>query len=320
MARRSPRALTALVALSSVALLTAGCGDDEGAVGAGAEAPLVVVTTSILGDVVENLVGDSATVEVIMPPGADPHDFAPSAQQAETMRDADVLVTNGYNFEEGMLDVIDSAEGDGVDVYAAGDAIEPIGFGEEGHDHEGEEGHEGADPHWVTDAGRMATAAQGLAEHLNRIEGLDGDVITANAEDYLAELEDLDAEITDTLAPIREEDRVLITNHEVFGYFADAYDFEVAGAVIPGGTTLAEPSAAELGELSALIEDEGVEAIFAETSSPNRLADALASEADVEVEVLELFSESLGEGGSEGETYLDMMRTNAGRVAEGLGA
>lgn len=271
-------------------------------------------------------------------------DFAPSAQQAETMRTADLLITNGYDFEEGMLDVIESVEDDGV--YAAGDAVEPIGFDENGHDSEedaehddseprgeqadggqgdddedhGDDDHEGADPHWFTDVGRMAIAVEGIAEHLAEVDGLDAEAIAANARNYRAELEALDAEITETLSGVADEDRVLITNHEVFGYFADAYDFKVAGTVIPSGTTLAEPSAADLAELGQIIEDEGVGAIFADTSSPNRLAEVLADGAGVEVEVVELFSESLGADGSGGETYLDMMQTNAERIGDALGS
>jgi zinc/manganese transport system substrate-binding protein len=121
-----------------------------------------------------------------------------------------------------------------------------------------------------------------------------------------------------TLAPVAAEDRVLVTNHEVFGYFADRYGFEVLGTVIPSGTTGEGASAADLAELVQVVEDAGVPAIFADTSSPARLADALAAEVG-DVEVVELFSESLGEPGSGGETYLEMARTNAERIADALG-
>jgi zinc/manganese transport system substrate-binding protein len=111
--------------------------------------------------------------------------------------------------------------------------------------------------------------------------------------------------------------RTLVTNHEVFGYFADRYGFDVVGAVIPAGTTQAEPSAEQLAELADTIEERGVPAIFVETSSPTRLADALAEEVG-DVDVVELFSESLGDEGSGGETYAAMMRTNATRIADAL--
>jgi zinc/manganese transport system substrate-binding protein len=119
------------------------------------------------------------------------------------------------------------------------------------------------------------------------------------------------------LAAVPPERRVLVTNHDVFGYFAERYGFEVLGAVIPAGSTLAEPSAHDLDDLATLIEQAGVPAVFADTSAPSRLADALAGEG-TDVEVVELYSESLGEPGSEGATYIGMVRTNARRIADAL--
>ena len=291
-------AVRIVLALACLALL-AGCGADEGDAGG---RPSVVVTTNILGDVVRNLVGDDAEVEVLMPPSADPHDFAPSAKQAAAMRTADVLVVNGLGFEEGLLDAIDSAAGDGVVVVTATDAIGP-----------GDE-----DPHLFTDPTRMRRATELIADGLvGQIPELDTDGFRGRVEAYLAALDALDAEVETLLADIPAERRVLVTNHDVFGYFADRYDFEVLGAVVPGGATLAEPSAADLADLRTKIDGREVPAIFADTSSPARLAEALAAEG-TDVEVVELFSESLGEAGSGGDTYLGMVRTNAERIAAAL--
>jgi zinc/manganese transport system substrate-binding protein len=113
--------------------------------------------------------------------------------------------------------------------------------------------------------------------------------------------------------------RILVTNHEVFSYFADRYGFRVAGVVIPGGTTSAEPSAADLADLADVIRTEQVPAIFADSSSPTKLAEALADEVGA-VKVVELYSESLGEIGSDGGTYLDLLRTDATRIVDALGA
>lgn len=110
-----------------------------------------------------------------------------------------------------------------------------------------------------------------------------------------------------------------MTNHDAFAYLADRYDLAIVGTVIPGGTTLEDPSAADLEALAATIVDQGVPAIFAENTSAPALAQALADETGTDVEVVELFSDSLGEPGSEGATYADMLRVNAGRIAEALG-
>jgi zinc/manganese transport system substrate-binding protein len=344
------RTLPILVRVAGVAALAAAlgaCGDDDSTTTAVAPeqettvaAGTVVVTTNILGDVVENLVGDRAAVEVIMPPGADPHDFAPSARQAASMREADLLVVNGLGFEEGLLSAIEGAEEDGVVIFEATSAVATIEFDDDdghghddddghghddddGHGHDDDDGHghthEGEDPHVFTDPARMVDVVEELAEALAaNLEGLDDDAFRDRVDGYLQDLRDLDAEIEAMVAELPEDRRVLVTNHDAFGYFADRYGFEVLGVVIPGGSTLAEPSAADIAELARQVEAEGVPAVFAETSAPARLAEALAAEVG-DVEVVELFSESLGAAGSGGETYLGMMRTNAGRIVEALG-
>jgi zinc/manganese transport system substrate-binding protein len=115
------------------------------------------------------------------------------------------------------------------------------------------------------------------------------------------------------------ERRVLVTNHDALGYFADRYGFEVLGTVIPGGATLADPSSADLAELVATIQREEVPAIFAETIEPSVLAETVAAEVGDQVRVVELFTGSLGEEGSGAETLIDALIINARRIAEALG-
>ena len=286
---------TVLIGFVVVAAL-AGCGEDEGG------EPSVVVTTSILGDVVGNLVGEDVEVEVLMPAGVDPHAFAPSARQAAALRGADVLVQNGAGFEAGLADTLDAAAGDGAVLVTATDGVDLLGD----------------DPHFFTDPVRMRAAAEHIAGELaEHVDGLDADELRARTDRYLRALDDLDREVAATLDAVPADRRTLVTNHEVFAYFAERYGFEVLGAVVPGGSTLAEPSAADLTDLAAAIDAADVPAVFAETSSPARVAEALAAEG-TDVEVVELYSEALGEAGSDGATYLDMVRANARRIAEAL--
>lgn len=313
-----------LALVSIIAWLTpmaAGCGSavETGAEGdVDTERPTIVVTTNILGDVVENLVGDELEVVTIMPVGADPHAFQASAQQVAEIGDANALIVNGAGFEEGLLDVTEAAEGDGIPVFEAISAVEAIEFGGDGEHGDEEHDHEGLDPHFFTDPARMALAADAIAEFvITEIESVDPDTLSANAEAYIDELQALDTELAETLAEIPEDRRVMVTNHEVFGYFADRYDFEVVGTVIPTGTTVDGASAQELVELAEVIELEGVPAIFADTSSSDELAQALAAEVG-DIEVIELYSESLGESASDGATYLDMVGTNAERIVDAL--
>ena len=341
-----------LVAAAAVlSLVAAACGSEvevavADAVEVPADAPTIAVTTNILGDVVQNIVGDLANVETIMPVGADPHDFQASAQQVALVGDADALVINGAFFEEGIWDVIEAATDDGVNVFHAIDEVSTIEFAEgdvhdddeegdvhddeeeeEGDEHDGDEeegdehGHEegGADPHFFTDPVRMADAVEGITAFLaSTVDGLDAEALQANADAYVAELVALDAEVTETLSGLSDEQRVLITNHEVFGYFAEQYDFEVVGTVIPSGSTLDGASGGDLAELAEEIEHEGVAAIFSDVSASDQLISALAGEVG-DVDVVELYTESLGEEGSEGATYIGMVRTNANRISAALG-
>jgi zinc/manganese transport system substrate-binding protein len=164
----------------------------------------------------------------------------------------------------------------------------------------------------------MIIGVESFGAEFATMEGVDAAAVEAQVQSYVDQLRDLDAEMEQTLSTIPTENRVLVTNHEVFGYFADRFDFEVVGAVVPSLTTNAEPSTAEVEALVELIEQEQIPAIFADTSSPTRLAEAIASSAVNDVEVVVLFSESLGEPGSGAETYIAMMSANATLIADAL--
>ncbi|KQQ00030.1 zinc ABC transporter substrate-binding protein AztC [Rathayibacter sp. Leaf294] len=291
--------------LAVAALLLAGCAtpaDDR---------PLVMVSTNILGDVVGELVGDEAEVVTLMAPDADPHSFEISAQQAARLRSADLVVSNGLGLEEGLQQHLDAAREAGARTFVAGDAIDILAYSE--GDAEG-----APDPHFWTDPARMLDVVDALEPALAQIDGVDPDAVAASTAAYRTELERLDAGMTAAFGALPQERRALVTNHHVFGYLAERFDFDVVGAVIPGGTTLAAPSASDLADLVDAVEDAGVPTIFAESSSPDRLVQALASEADLRVEVVELFTESLTgpEGGA--PDYLAMMRANTQRIATGL--
>ncbi len=287
-----------------------------------ASGPLsVVATTSVLGDVVANVVGDAATVEVLLPIGADPHDYQPSARQLAQVIEADLVVANGLRLEEGLVDALASAEADGANVLEVAPMVDPIPFGgtgaESGCDPTQESGDTSrCDPHVWTDPMRMAAAARIIAAEL---AALDGSVDwEGNAERYAQELLVADEEIAAALEAVPDDRRTLVTNHDSLGYFADRYGFEVVATVIPGGTTLGDPSSAELADLVAVIGDTGVPAIFAENVEPAALAEAVAAEAGDGVAVVELFTDSLGEPGSGADTLIGMLRTNAERIAAAM--
>jgi zinc/manganese transport system substrate-binding protein len=157
-----------------------------------------------------------------------------------------------------------------------------------------------------------------LAQRLQRrVPTLDTPAARTRADAYVARLHALDADVAEVLAPIPAPRRTLVTNHDALGYFADRYGFTILGTVIPSLSTLAEPSASGLADLAGAIARAQVPAVFAETSSPRRLADALAAEGH-HVQVVQLYVESLGPAGSGAATYEQMVRTNAARIVAAL--
>lgn len=273
--------------------------------------PTIVVSTNILGDVVEELVGDQAQVVTLMKPNADPHSFEISAQDAATLRGADLLVSNGLGLEEGLQQHLDAAASDEVPMFLAGDVIDVLDYSE--GDAEGM-----PDSHFWTDPGRMIDVVDAIAPVLADIDGIDAATLDVAVDAYRDELRAVDAEMSEAFAAIPESRRALVTNHHVFGYLAQRFDFDIVGAVIPGGTTLAAPSASDLADLVDAIEETGVPAIFAESSSPDRLVQALASEANVQIDVIELYTESLTGPDEGAPDYLTMMRVNTERITTGL--
>ncbi len=293
-----------LVAALTLAALLAAC---NGGAGLEDDEILVVATTSVLGDIATHVVDQEGRVEVLIPIGVDAHDFRASSQQATLIAGADLVVANGLGLEQGLIDVLDSAAVSGTTVIELGPLVDPIML----------VGGEGNDPHFWMDPIRAGDAAVALADALTG-QNPDGSW-SERAGDYVSAMAAADSNIAEILAVVPPGSRRMVTNHEAFGYFADRYRFEVIGGIIPGGSTLAEPSSAELAGLVEAMEEVDVRVIFAETSSPTNLADALAAELGEDVEVVELFTESLGPPGSGAETLAGMLVTNAQRVASSLG-
>jgi len=284
----------------------ASCTEDPSGDG---DQPLVVTTTTIVGDLVGNVAGDEARVETLMPIGADPHEFQPSAQQGALFRDADLVVTSGLGLEQGLQALVDVARDEGVEILELGPELDPLPLGGDATDGE-------PDPHWWLDPVRAQEATRLIADRLETVAPSGG--WGQRAEAYAAELAAIDLDVREALDTVPQERRKLVTLHDAFRYFAARYGFEVVGVVIPGGSTEAQPSAQEIAELAGLIRAEAVPAIFGETTLPTQLADSLAREVGSDVQVIRLYTGSLDEPGSEAGTYLDMIATNARRIAEAL--
>ena len=301
---------TILIIASVVGMVLTACGVSSGQTD---EALTIVATTTILGDVVSQIAGDDANVEVLMPIGVDPHDFQASSRQVASLNQADLVVANGLGLEGGLQDVLRAAEADGARVIYVGPALSPIPRGVHNRDN----GGQGAeDPHVWMDPVRMTKAVALIASELRQLDG--GVDWGVRAEAYADELAAADWELTALFTGVPTDARKLVTNHDSMGYLADRYGFEVVGVLLPGDSTLGTASSRELSELVRVIEAEGVPAIFAETTQPAVLAEAVAAEIGHPVEVVELYTGSLGEPGSGAENLLGMLRVNAHRIAGAL--
>ncbi|MCQ3811246.1 MAG: metal ABC transporter substrate-binding protein [Acidimicrobiia bacterium] len=308
--------------MAALALLVSGCGNDDDAASDGS--PTIMATTSIWADIVANVACDGqAEVITLIPPGGDPHAFQPSLQDRGRMESAVMIVANGLELEEGLEDTLEAVEEAGTPVFHMADHIETIGFApgmeleHEGEEEDEEEHHGGDDPHVWFDPIRVADALLPLSEALAAQGGLDSGALSACVTKYRGELVALDDEVAGILAPLPHDERLMLTNHDALGYFANRYEFELVGTVIPGGTSIGEANPAELQELVGLIGQTGVPAIFAESSHSSDDAEALARQAGVDVVVLD--TGSLGPSGSGSDTYLGFMRSNAQKIADALG-
>jgi zinc/manganese transport system substrate-binding protein len=279
--------LAAVASLAVVAMLAAGCSDAGAAQPSGL--PSVVVTYPVLGAVVTDLVGDRATVTVLMGNGVDPHDWSPSAKDIERVEKADLVVANGLGLESGLEKALAEAEKRGVAVFRATDhvTVRQRATGEAGSG-------QGAapDPHFWVDPLAMRDVVLALEPALAAV-GID---VADRAPALAARLTDLDAATRATLSGIPEARRLLVTGHDSMGYFADRYGFRLVGAVVPGLTSQGEVAAGGLADLRAAIEAAGVTVIFTEIGTPSSVVEAIGKETGASV--VQLPSHTLPADGS----------------------
>lgn len=313
------RMSVALVAGSLTVFLVAACtGPTSRSAG-----PTVVVTTSILGDIVAAIAGGAADVEVLVPPGQSEHTFQASPQQVRAIAGADLVVAFGLGLEAGLDDVLEASGGDRVLEISA--SLDPIPLDEDHESEDGEthapddgHGHEGFDPHVWLDPVRMAAAAELITDALLEISPQESAAgIRDRATTTVTEITDAHDRAGVLLDAIPEERRLLVTDHEALGYFAERYGFQLIGSLLPGTSTDAAPSAADLAALAETVGDLGVPAVFVDSAGSDRLAGALAAEVPG-VQVVPLFIGSLGPSGSDADTYPSLIVENARRVAEAL--
>jgi ABC-type Zn uptake system ZnuABC Zn-binding protein ZnuA len=277
----------------------------------------VVATTSIIGDVVAQVGGDAIAQTTLMGAGQNPHSYEPAAKDLTAVSRANVIFINGWDLEEALVDNL-KAIGEKAYIVPVSANIEPMPFRSPGATIGDDRGS--PDPHVWFSIHNVEQWVENIKTILSQLDPANAKTYETNAETYLTELAELDEYAKTQLAVIPPEKRILVTNHSAFGYFARDYDFEVLGTVIPGMSTLAEPSASDLANLIATMQEHGVCTIFTETTVNDTLAQTVAAELSgcADVQVLPLYTGAVGPPGSGADSYIGMFRTNVDTIVEGL--
>ena len=302
----SRRTLVAVVL--GAAVLAAGCTTNRPAGSAeqtSGQALRVVATTTQVADLAANVGGDRVRVTSLFKPNVDAHDYEPSPADIDTIARADLVIENGAGLESWLHDTVTSSGYDGPVVDTSqGVRLRQVGGV--------------TDPHiWQNPRNAMVMAAN-IERALAAADPADAEAYRANLAAYTKQLQALDAEVQrqiDSLA-----NKKLVTNHDAFGYYVDRYGLQFVGSVIPSFDSSAELSGRDIRDLVAKIKATKVKAVFSETSLPPRAAETIGREAGVKVVEGEgaLYGDSLGPPGSDGDTYLKMIRHNTRTIVSNL--
>ncbi|GAB4379969.1 MAG: zinc ABC transporter substrate-binding protein [Elainellaceae cyanobacterium] len=273
------------------------------------DAPRVVSTSTILTNWAAEIGEDEIALTGILKPGDDPHIYEPVPADSQALEEADLILYNGYNLEPGLIRIMNAAGSDARKV-AVGEVISPLQMEQYGQTV--------PDPHVWGSAENAVQMVQAVRDALIELSPEDQAQFTQNADRLIAELEELHTWIQTQTATIPEPQRKLVTTHDAFQYYAQAYGLTIAGTLI-GISTEEQPSAQTVQQLVESVRSLGVPAIFAETTINPRLISTVAEEANVQLAPQELYSDSLGAAGSDGDTYIRMMVANTRSIVENLG-
>jgi ABC-type Zn uptake system ZnuABC Zn-binding protein ZnuA len=290
-----------IMMMAITALFLTGCGSAS----TGNDSALsVLASTTFLADITRSIAGDRVTVESLLPAGTDPHAYQASPQDMAKLERSKLIITNGAGYEQFLKPLLENAGTKKTVIEAA------AGLGPR------EDAALGIDPHMWLDPNLVITYAENIRKALTDYDPAGAAVYQANSDAYVSKLQELDGWIKTQVAQIPADRRLLVTNHEAFGYFADRYGFEVVGSVVPSFSSNAAPSAQQMAGLIDTIKKLKAPAIFLDTADNNTLASQIADETGVMV-IDDLHLESLTEG-APAATYIDMMKYNVSRIVEAL--
>jgi ABC-type Zn uptake system ZnuABC Zn-binding protein ZnuA len=271
----------------------------------------VVATTSLVGDVVSQVGGDNISLKVLLPMGTDPHSFSPSPIDASKVTDASIVFANGVGLEEFLKPLMESTGGsyklvevsDGI-VYRS--IVEQDSGNNQPVD----------DPHTWMDPNNVIIWVDNISKALSEKDPNNAEYYFQNARNYQEKLRGLDKWIASEVSIVPEQNRKLVTDHMVFGYFADRYGFTQVGAIIPGFSSLAEPSAQDIAQIEDEIRSMGVKAIFIGVGMNSSLAQRIAD--DTGTQLVYLYMHSLSDKGGKAESYLNFMQYDVTTIVDAL--
>ena len=270
--------------------------------------PRVLAVESFLADIAQNVAGERLTVETLLPIGADPHSYQPTPRDAALVVESNILIANGAGFETFIAPLLENTGGKRLVIEAAaGLTARPDATGE----------HPEGDPHFWLDPNNVIVYIENIRDGLSQTDPGAAPIYMTNAADYIDQLRILDQWITLQVSQIQPEHRLLVTNHESFGYFASRYGFRVVGAVIPSLSSEAAPSAQQIAALIDKIKESGAPAIFLETGANPNLAQQIADETGIKV-VTGLYTHSISEPNGPAPSYVEMMKYNVTLIVEAL--
>jgi len=290
-------------------LLGGGCQTQESNIEEDSDKPQVVSTSTVIADLTQRVGGDEIRHQGILQPGADPHVYEPTPRDSVALEKADLILYNGFNLEPGIIKMI-SSTGVKANKYAVGEVVDPLNFEYQGQKE--------PDPHVWGDADNAIAMTEAIRDRLIELSPQNKAEFILNADKLIVELEKVDAWIAEQIQTIPENQRKLVTTHDAFQYYTSAYGLEMAGTLI-GISTEEQPSAQTVKNLANSIKRMQIPAIFAETTINPQLIKTVAEEAGVKLAPQELYSDSLGAPGSDGDSYVKMLKANTKSIVESLG-
>jgi ABC-type Zn uptake system ZnuABC Zn-binding protein ZnuA len=268
----------------------------------------ILATESFLGDVAQNIAGERFKVDALLPAGVDPHGFEPTPQDIAKIAQSRVLIVNGLGYETWLKKTLENVDRQQLVITASTGLTPKV-------DPTGE--HADGDPHLWMNPLNVVRYVENIRDGLSQADPAGKDVYAKNAAAYIAKLKDLNAWATQAVSQIPVERRLLVTNHDALGYLAQAYGFEVVGAVIPSVTTGSAPSARQMTALIDSIKQRGAKAIFLDIGENQNLARQIADETGLKV-VTDLYVETLSNKEGPAATYLEMLKYDISRIVETL--